>query len=71
MAFVVLVVDSRRARLRQYGSIADRLCIPKIINVNGKNFISVNANLFGGVGVTIAQCQNLAIAPFGIITMTI
>ena len=71
MGFIVLNVGSHRARLKLCGLIADRLFIPKITNVNGKNFINVNAKRYGGLGVTIAPLQNLAIAPFRIVLMTI
>jgi hypothetical protein len=71
MFFVVRAADNRRAKLKRYGLIADRLFIPKIINASGKSFIAVNANMFGGLGVTIAPHQNLAIGQFRITMMTI
>jgi len=68
MGFVVLNVGSHLVKLKMCGLTADRLFIPKIINVNGKNFITVNAKRFGGLGVMIVLLQNLAIAQFKIIT---
>ena len=64
MGFAVRAVDKRLAKLKQCGLTADRLYIPKIINVSGKSFINVNVSLFGGLGATIALLQNLAIAQF-------
>jgi len=71
MGFAVLNVDNRLAKLNRYGSTADRLFILKIISVSGKSFINVNVKQFGGLGVMIAHRQNLAIARFGTIMMTI
>jgi hypothetical protein len=71
MVFAVLVVDNRQVKLKLCGLTADRLFIPKTINANGKNFIAVSANRFGGLGVTIVHHQNLAIGQFGTIMMTI
>jgi hypothetical protein len=64
MGFVVLNVDSRQAKPKQCGLIADRLFIPKIINASGKSFITVNVKQLGGLGATIVHHQNLAIARF-------
>lgn len=67
MVFAVLVVDKPQAVLRLCGLTVDRLFTPKIINASGRNFINVNANRYGGLGVTIAPHQNLAIGQFGIV----
>jgi hypothetical protein len=60
-SFVALVVADWLVKLKQHGLIADRQFIQKIISANGKSFIIVNVMLFGGLGVAIAQVQNLAI----------
>ncbi len=70
MGFVVLAVDSHQVKLKQCGLTADRLFIPKTTSVNGKSFIAVIANQYGGLGATIAHLQSLAIGRFGIIMMT-
>jgi hypothetical protein len=67
MGFVALSVDSPLVKLKLYGLIADRLFILKTINVNGRSFINAIANQYGGLGVTIAPHQNLAIGRFGIV----
>jgi hypothetical protein len=69
MGFAVLNVDSRLVKLKLCGLTADRLFIPITINANGKNFINVNVNRYGGLGATIVRRQSLAIGQFGIITM--
>jgi hypothetical protein len=71
MGFAVLNVDNRLAKLNRYGLTADRLFILKIISVSGKSFINANVKQFGGLGAMIAHRQNLAIARFGTIMMTI
>jgi hypothetical protein len=65
MGLAVLNVGNCQAKQRLCGLTADRLFIQKITSVNGKSFITVNVRLYGGLGVTIAHHQNLAIAQFG------
>jgi hypothetical protein len=62
-------VGNGQTALSRYGLTADRLFIPKTINANGKSFIIVAANLYGGLGAMIVRHQNLAIAPFKIMMM--
>lgn len=63
-AFVVLVVDNCQVKLKLCGLIADRLFILKTISANGRSFIAVNVNRYGGLGAMIALRQTLAIAQF-------
>lgn len=54
LIFIVPSVEKPLAKHKEFGLIGDRLLWRKIIAVNGKNFISVNAVRAGGDGAAIA-----------------
>ena len=54
LIFIVPTVEKLLVKQKKFGLIGDRLLWPKIIAVNGKNFISVNVVKAGGDGAAIA-----------------
>lgn len=56
--FAVPPVDRSAKAQSESGLIGDRPFIPKTIAANGKSFMSVSVNKFGGHGAAIARLQN-------------
>lgn len=56
---IALTAMCQALRLRLFGSIGDRLSIPKDIAASGKNSITVAVGRLGGPGAAIAPQQKL------------